>query len=951
MTAADFKAIEEAFQHALELEDDAREAYLKELTNEHSEIAARVRQLLKADAATGDSFAGPIAASVKALAEETEDPWVGRTVGDWRVVSRIGAGGMGAVFLAERADDEYAQKVALKVMGAQLLDQNAAARFRAERQILANLNHPNIAMLVDGGSTDDGLPYLVMEYVDGVRIDEFCDANNLNIRARLGLFQQLCNAVDYAHRNLVVHRDLKPSNMLVTTDGNPKLLDFGIAKLLEPEAYEMTMARTGDGSRVMTPEYASPEQVRGEPVSVATDVYAMGVLLFRLLTGHSPYGPSLTTPREIESAILDADPKKPSVSVTEYSDGAETTQSPSSVDTGENRSTTPDRLRKMLSGDLDNIVLKCLQKNPERRYATARELNADIHCYLNNQPILARGDSWPYKTKKFLARNTRAVAAATAVLSALILMTSFYTIRLADERDAADLAAAEAEQISEFLQNVFEGAAPSVDQGAEITARDLLRGGVEKIDELVDQPLLQGKLLRVMAESYYQLGDYQQAKVIYEKSEAKLELVSPPDILELAETYHSLADTLRILEDFDQSLIYRHKALEIFQQELGATHFKSADALARLGVTLSAAGRCDLAIPHIEEAYRILMDNAETDLFVSLNTRGVLVFCYNRVGRLDEAEKIGREIVRESEKHLGENVPNTIIRIHNLGLTLRRQWRLEQAIQHFEIAIERGLIIWPQTHLRHRTSRSNYAETLVKFGRFNEAEAQLLQVQELALTAAGRESVDYAASLYHLGILNKDIGNLEIAFRQFNECSSIASISQGASGKYSLICKLQSGILQRMRGEYTAAAQNLRAVLNNVGGVDLIYGIEARIELARTLVAIGEHEEAESISGDLDDIGRDIDLLISAAAYKREFGNVVSAAAYAKEAVREAALMLPDRNWLSARANAEYAYALSELGQNGEAKRLAAEAHAGLTATFGPDDYRVKPLKALIDWN
>ena len=237
----------------------------------------------------------------------------------------------------------------------------------------------------------------------------------------------------------------------------------------------------------------------------------------------------------------------------------------------------------------------------------------------------------------------------------------------------------------------------------------------------------------------------------------------------------------------------------------------------------------------------------------------------------------------------------------------------------------------------------------MKSGRFNEAEVQLLQVQEMALTAAGRESTDYAASLYHLGILNKDIGNLDIALDQFNECSSIASISQGVRGKYSLICKLQSGILQRMRGEYTAAAQNLRAVLNDVGGVDLVYGIEARIELARMLVAKGEREEAESILGDLSEIGNDIDLLISAAAYNREFGNVASAAAYASRATTEAARMLPDGNWIAALATAEYAYALVASGETAEAKKLATSAYADLLATFGPDDYRVVPLKALID--
>lgn len=509
MTGDTWSKIEAAFQEAITLQGDARESFVADFAENDPELGQQLRDLLAADASNEDLLIGPVKAGVESLSAGSGDPWIGREVGTWTITQRLAGGGMGAVFLAERADQQYAQTVAVKVMAAQLLSTDAVSRFKSERQILANLKHPFVAQLIDGGSTDDGLPFLVMEYVEGLPVDLHCDEHQLGIDARLELFRKVCAAVDYAHRNLVVHRDLKPSNILIDTNGNPKLLDFGIAKLLEVGTYSNTIAMTREGTRAMTPEYASPEQVRGEPISVATDVYALGVLLFRLMTGQSPYGRSLTTPLEYEQAILEQDPRRPSTVVTQPDTEAGIVTS---------RSTSTERLRKRLAGDLDNIVLRTLQKDPERRYPSASALSEDIRRYLRHEPVEARGDDWVYKARKFAVRHARGLTVAVLVVLSSTLMTTYYTLRLATERDRANLAAAQATEVSTFLTGLFESASPHESQGEAVTAIDLLEQGVTKIDQLEAQPTLLAELRRIMGSSMTALGYTDRSRQMLEQA-------------------------------------------------------------------------------------------------------------------------------------------------------------------------------------------------------------------------------------------------------------------------------------------------------------------------------------------------------------------------------------------------------------------------------------------------
>ncbi len=431
--------------------------------------------------------------------------------------AKLGEGGMSTVYLAVRADDAYQQKVALKVLAYGADRSDLSARFRAERQILASLDHPGIARLLDGGTTDDGRPYLVMEYIEGAPLDQYCDQHRLGLDARVDLFRQVCAAVQYAHQNLVVHRDIKPSNILVTADGVPRLLDFGIAKLLEgaelPGAIEATMT----GQRLMTPQYASPEQVEGGAITTATDVYSLGVLLYVLLTGHLPYRLPGTSSDALQRAVVEQDPERPSTAVGRAT--REGSPRPSERAAGEGptqealseaRGLRPPQLRRKLRGDLDNIVLMALRKEPERRYASVALLSEDLRRYREQLPVAAQPDTLGYRARKFVGRHKAGVGAAAVGLAMILGLAATMTVqavRLARQRDEIRAERDKALKLTGFLEQVFAGSDPSEARGETLTAREILdKGAARAMAELEDQPETQAALALVIGKVYQSLG-------------------------------------------------------------------------------------------------------------------------------------------------------------------------------------------------------------------------------------------------------------------------------------------------------------------------------------------------------------------------------------------------------------------------------------------------------------
>jgi len=577
MIPARWTDVKEKLQIALEMEPAERAAYLEVLEATDPEMRREVESLLTSHDQAGDAF----------LNAPAHDFMIGRRVGAYRIVDWIGAGGMGEVYRAARADDQYQKQAALKLVRAGPDSTFVIGRFKNERQILAQLEHPNIARLLDGGTTEDGVPYFVMELIEGRPIDEYCDAHNLSITERLALFRQVCAAVQYAHQLLIIHRDIKPGNILVTAEGAPKLLDFGIAKILSEEAVSKGADATQTAFAALTPGYASPEQVMGKPITTASDVYSLGVVLYELLTGRRPYRISSRSPQEIARAVCETEPEKPSTAVTrgEHVQGESggTLVSPSkigAVDDGSDGSI--EKLRKRLEGDLDNIVLMALRKEPARRYASVDQFSQDIQRHLEHLPVIARKATLAYTTKKFIARHRTGVAAAVLVACSLVagLVVSLREATIARaERARAERRFNDVRNLSNTLLFKIDDSIKDLPGSTE--AQHLLISSAQQyLDSLSQEASGDVSLLRELADGYQRLGliqgsgrsanlgDPKSAIASLRKAVALREAIAganPSDRRaqhDLQKSYEELDDPL-LNVDMDEAAVYIDKSLKL----------------------------------------------------------------------------------------------------------------------------------------------------------------------------------------------------------------------------------------------------------------------------------------------------------------------------------------------------------------------------------------------------
>ncbi|HTS37880.1 MAG TPA: protein kinase [Candidatus Solibacter sp.] len=574
MTPERWQQIREIFDQALTVEAHERPPFLEKTCAGDADLRQEVESLLASDHEAGTKFLNTPAVDL-AHAEPNPGPSrVGRRTGAYTILEEIGHGGMGEVYRAGRADGQYEKEVAIKLVRGGYDTAAVLERFRHERQILASLDHPNIARLLDGGTTDEGIPYLVMELIEGIPIDRYCNAHDLNVNQRLRLFLQVCSAVQYAHQRLVIHRDLKPGNILVTKEGVPKLLDFGIAKILDPAAgVEATIAGP------LTPEYASPEQVRGEPITTASDVYSLGVVLYQLLAGRSPYPPKTKTPHEFARAICESEPDRPSVAVLKPPQAAESEEAK-----------LPDaaraKLRRRLAGDLDDIVMMALRKEPQRRYASVEQFTEDIRRHLDGLPVIARRDSWRYRAGKFAIRHKLAATASALVLLAIAGGVAA-TIR---EARIADAHQRRAEQRFNDVRKLANSLMFEIDEairdlpGSTPARRLLVTRAQEYLDSLNQQAKGDVSLQKELASAYDRvgdvlgypyaanLGDNRAALENYRKAQAIREsLISaaPNDIdlqRDLVGTYLRLAQVAEASGDFIESLSALAKALPIAEK-------------------------------------------------------------------------------------------------------------------------------------------------------------------------------------------------------------------------------------------------------------------------------------------------------------------------------------------------------------------------------------------------
>lgn len=563
--------VAELFAELTESDEAARPARLEAIGREDPSLREEVESLLAAH--TNPGLLG-------ALDDRVETPPAGR-VGPFRLLEILGTGGMGVVYLAEREGGDFTQRVALKLVRAGFADPRLEERLRRERRILARLEHPGIARFIDGGTTATGQSYFAMEYIEGTSLLEYCPSCSLSIAERLRLFIEVCEALNYAHQQLVVHGDLKPGNILVTHDGRPKLLDFGIAELLDPSTGEEHGPRTHPW---MTPAYAGPEQIRGERLTATTDVYALGVVLFELLTGRLPYQVDGLTPSQIERVICDDQPPRPSMVVTDES------------------------LRRDLEGDLDTIILKALSKEPGRRYDSAAGLAADLQLYLDGRPVLARPDTLRYRAGKFLRRHRLAVAGAVLLLVTLLgglAAVSWQAAVARRQRDRAEEAQRQSEEVAAFVGGLFEAADPRESGSDTLAARAVLQRGLAQVERLEGQPAIQARLMDALGRIQLALGRYSDADLLIARAYRVRQRAFEADHLEMAQSYRHLALVRRTDSRIVEADSLYRLALAIQRRELGDGSPAVAETLLDLAWVDVALGRFDSAQIHSEEAVRI----------------------------------------------------------------------------------------------------------------------------------------------------------------------------------------------------------------------------------------------------------------------------------------------------------------------------------------------------------
>jgi serine/threonine protein kinase len=589
--------LEDLFLQALDQDPEQRERFLVQQCDGDFALLERIHALLASDrqAASAGFWISSALEVEAARAAQQPDNRVGQTLGAYKILNAISSGGMGTVYLAARDDAEFHMRVAVKVIKRGMDSDLIVQRFRTERRILAQLEHPNIARLLDGGTTPDGSPYLVMEYVEGQPLDQYVDEHHLSISERLQLFRTVCAAVKYAHQNLVIHRDLKPGNILVTNEGIPKLLDFGIAKLLCPDqtagASERTVALP-----FMTPEYASPEQVRGEPITTLSDVYSLGVLLYRLLTGYPPYRLKTRLPDEIANAVCNQEPGKPSTAA------------------GRDESGDSIRLRRRLRGDLDNIVLMALRKEQGRRYASVELLSEDIRRHLVGLPVTAHHDSLRYRAGKFVTRNRMAVAAATLLLLSLIggiVGTSWQAHVASVQRARAERRFNDAKKLANSILIEFPDTLANIP--GTLAARQLiLKRALEYLDSLAQEAGNDQSLQSELAVAYDRVGtltwdvsaslDVHRKAVRINEGLVQAEPTNPKNREQLYESYNSVGAALKDKNDSAGALNSYRKAMSVMESLL-QSHPNSleyqrdlADSYERTGIMLEFMGQTDQAL-------------------------------------------------------------------------------------------------------------------------------------------------------------------------------------------------------------------------------------------------------------------------------------------------------------------------------------------------------------------
>ena len=724
----------------------------------------------------------------------------GARLGSYRLTGRLGDGGSSTVYRAERADGEFARTVALKVLRRPVSPgSEQERRFRAERQILASFQHPHVAQVFDGGLTDDGRPYLAMEYVEGRPITDHCDRHGCSVAERLALLEQVARAVQAAHERLVVHRDLKPANVLVTTTDGPdpaptaKLLDFGIAKLLGALPGEETTPQTRPGGLPMTPAYAAPEQVRGEEITTATDVYALGAVLYELLTGRRPHRAERRDPYALARAVVEDDPPRPSA-------------------------VAPEERSDALRGDLDAIVMKALRKDPARRYPTVQALLEDVHAHRAGRPVQARRSTWRYRTGKFVRRHRGGVATAAAVV---LLVVAFVVAmgkqmqKTARQRDRARAEAEKAEQVSQYLVDLFKKADPHRAQGRDLTAKALLKSGTERLDEMDGQPAAQAELAYVLGQTRRRLGLYDSTRQLFEQSLALRKQRYDDEHPDVAESLSGLALFLRDQGRYARAESLMQEAVAVNRAARGPEHESVAKGLKDLTYLQRKQGRLEAAEASVKEALSIQRARlGEDNMQVAESLFNLAAILRDRE-QYERAERVQRRSLSLCRRLTDGPHPGTAANLSNLALLLKKQERFAEAEPWRRRALDMQRALYGTPHSEVATSLNNLSRLLQAQGRYEQAEGLLRKA--LAMKRSLHDEEGHPATavyLSNLGDLLHDRQRPAAADSAYRAARTmLRELGQEQSPR---MAKTLAGYgdLLRDRGTYAKAEQVYRTALS-----------------------------------------------------------------------------------------------------------------------------------------
>jgi serine/threonine protein kinase len=849
----------EILAQAFEQSAEERGAFVRNACGDDTELLAEVESLLENYDAADSLLEHSPAANVLAFHPVA---MTGKRIGAYRILREIGRGGMAVVYLGERDDQNFRKQVAIKMVQPGIDTEQILQRFRNERQTLAALDHSNIVKLLDGGSSEDGLPYLVMEYVEGLPIDRYCDLNKVSIDDRLRLFREVCSAVQYAHENLVIHRDLKPGNILIAKGGVPRLLDFGIAKLLNPE-FSQTPLVTRTNWRPMTPEYASPEQIRGAAITTSTDVYSLGVLLFELLSGHRPYRFTGQSLLEMERLVCETEPEKPSAVVYRKEEttlqGKEATSKEETGDdevsapitpewVSSHRGLQPAELQRRLRGDLDTIVMKALDKDPSRRYASASELSADIGRYLSHEPVIARPASATYRARKYVRRHPVGVSIAAGLvllLAGFAVMQFFQLHRITRERDRAS-------RVTEFMEGMFKVSNPSEARGNSVTAREILDKASKDIDTgLARDPELQAQMMYVMGDVYRGLGLFPRAQALYQRSADIRRKVLGPENADTLRSQDVLGWVLNQEGHAADAEKLQRETVSTRRRVFGSENPDTLTSISMLAWTLDREGN----YAESEKLDREVIDTRrrlqKSDTREALGTMANLAATLGHEGRFADAEKLKRETVELERRILGPDDPETLTGMNNLAATLLHEGHYAEAekLQRETLDLQRK-ILGPD-HPDTLRSMNNLAHTLSNEDHLVEAE----QLQREALAAKqrvlGPEHQDTLWAMSSLAWTLQQEGHYVDAEKLQRQTIEIQRRVLGPERPNTLSTMGDlAGTLDK-EGRYAEAEKLERQTLDamaRVLGPEHPFLLEASDELVHTLGREGRYDEAEKLA-------------------------------------------------------------------------------------------------------